>query len=85
MNSRLKHIYLLVGRVLNNPRAFGLDERPPRALESALTEIQNELMKELEAEMSEDDFLVTELSQDADSPVLTDVTSTSLTLKKTGT
>jgi hypothetical protein len=84
MNSRLKHIYLLVGRVLNNPRAFGLEERPPRALEAALTKIQSELMKELQAEISEEEFLAAELSQDADSPVLTGVTSTSFTVEKIG-
>lgn len=83
MNSRLKHIYLLVGRVLNNPRAFGLEERPPKALESALTRIQGELMKELQEEISEEEFLSAELSQDADNPV--GVTSISFAVRKTGT
>ena len=85
MNSRLKHIYLLVGRMLNNPRAFGLEERPPKALEAALTKIQSELMKELQEEISEEEFLSTELSQDADSSVRAGVTSTSFTVQKTGT
>jgi hypothetical protein len=85
MNSRLKHVYVLVGRVLNNPRAFGLEERPPKALAEALTKIQSELMKELQEEISEEEFLSTELSQDADSPVLRGVTSASFALKKTGT
>ena len=85
MNSRLKHIYLLVGRVLNNPTAFGLEERPPKALQSALTKIQCELMKELQEEISEADFLVVELSQDSDSPAPAGVTSTCFTLPKTGT
>lgn len=85
MNSRLKHIYLLIGRVLNDPRAFGLGERPPKALEDALTKIQSQLMKELQEEISEDNFLATELSQDADIPVLKGVSSTSFTLEKAGT
>jgi hypothetical protein len=85
MNSRLKHIYLLVGRVLNNPAAFGLEERPPKALGDALTRIQSELMKELQEEISEAEFLAAELSQDADSPVLMGVTSTLFTVRKTGT
>jgi hypothetical protein len=84
MNSRLKHIYLLLGRVLNNPRAFGLEERPPKALEDALTKVQSELMKELQEEISEEEFLSTELSQDADRPVLTGVTSTSFSVQGTG-
>jgi len=85
MNSRLKHIYLLVGRVLDDPKAFGLEDRPPKALEAALTKIQTALMKELQEEISEEEFLATELSQDADSPVFMGVTSTSFTLQKTGT
>ena len=85
MNSRLKHIYLLVGRVLNNPTAFGLEERPPKALQSTLTRIQCELMKELQEEISEADFLAVELSQDSDNSVPTGVTSISFTLQKTGT
>jgi len=85
MNSRLKHIYLLVGRVLNNPTAFGLEERPPKALADALARIQSELMKELQEEISEAEFLATELSQDADSPVLMGITSTIFTVRKTGT
>ena len=85
MNSRLKHIYLLVGRVLNNPTAFGLAERPPKALQSTLTRIQCELMKELQEEISEADFLAVELSQDSDNSAPTGVTSISFTLQKTGT
>lgn len=85
MNSRLRHIYLLVGRVLNNPTAFGLEERPPKALQSALTRIQCELMKELQEEISEADFLAVELSQDSDNLAHADVTSTSFILKMTGT
>ena len=84
MNTRLKHIYLLVGRVLNDPRAFGLEERAPKALECALTKIQSELMKELQEEVSEEDFLMAELSQDADCPVLAGVTSTTFSVQKTG-
>jgi hypothetical protein len=76
MNRRLKYIYLLVGRVLNNPIAFGLDERPPKALERALAKIHCELIKELREEISEEGFLATELSQDADRPALHAATGT---------
>ena len=85
MNSRLKHIYLLVGRVLNNPQAFGLEQRPPKELQIALTKVQCELMKELQEEISEEDFLVVELLQDSDNLAHADVTSTSFILKMTGT
>ena len=81
MKSRLKHIYLLVGQVLNDPGAFGLEERPPKAFESALTKIQSELMKELQEEITDEDFLAVELSQDTDSPVLTGVTLTSFSVR----
>jgi hypothetical protein len=76
MNSRLKHIYLLVGDLLNNPRAFGLEQRPPKALEHALTEIRCGLMKKLQEKISEEDFLSAELSQDADWPAFSELTST---------
>jgi hypothetical protein len=76
---------MLVGRVLNNPTAFGLEERPPKALQSALTKIQCELMKELQEEISEADFLAAELSQDSDNSVHRSVTSTSFKWEKIGT
>lgn len=85
MNTRLKHIYMLVGRVLNHPTAFGLEERPPKALQRALTTIQCELMKELQEEISEVDFLAAELSQDSDNSAPACATSNSFTLQKTGT
>lgn len=78
MKSRIKVLYLDIGRVLNDPAAFGLEERMPKALADALTRIQSELLEELQAEGLEPDFLAQELSQDAD-PV-PGFTSTSLEL-----
>lgn len=66
MKSRLKEIYVMLGRVLNNPRSFGLGDRIPRSLEDALTKLRLELMEELRDETFEEEFLETELSQDAD-------------------
>jgi hypothetical protein len=80
MKDRIKHVYLTLGHVLNNPRAFGLEERPPKPLLDALSKMQRELMEELREEASEADFLPAELSQDADAPYATAVISTSFTL-----
>lgn len=66
MKSRLKEIYVMLGRVLNNPRSFGLSDRIPRSLEDALTKLRLELMEELREDTPEEEFLETELSQDAD-------------------
>ena len=66
MKSRLKEIYVMLGRVLNNPRSFGLSDRIPRSLEDALTKLRLELMEELREDAPEEEFLETELSQDAD-------------------
>jgi hypothetical protein len=66
MKDRVKKVYLMLGRVLSNPRAFGLHERPPKALDEALSKMQLDLMHELREELSEEDFLSMELSQDAD-------------------
>lgn len=69
MKNRIKALYFDVGRVLNNPTAFGLEERMPKALGDALTRIQCELLEELKEEELEPGFLAQELSQDADHPV----------------
>lgn len=81
MEQRVKNVYLMLGHILNNPRAFGLEERLPKALEEALSKMQLDLMHELRDEMSEADFLAMELSQDADRDDFPAVTSTSFTLK----
>jgi hypothetical protein len=82
MKERVKEAYLMLGRVLNNPRAFGLEERLPKALDEALSKMQLDLMHELKEEMSEENFLAMELSQDADHETFPEVTSTSFTLRK---
>lgn len=84
MKSRIKDVYLMLGRVLNNPKAFGLEERPPKVLDEALSRIQLDLLHELQEELSEEDFLAMELSQDCDHEAFPAVTSTTFTLK-TGT
>ena len=82
MKDRVKDVYLMLGHILNNPRAFGLEERLPKALNEALSTMQLDLMHELREEMSEEDFLVMELSQDADHEMFPAVTSTSFTVRK---
>jgi hypothetical protein len=85
MKSRVKEVYQTIGRVLSDPTAFGLGEGVPKALEDELTRMRLELMQELREEMSEEEFLVAELSQDADRHAFPGVTSTSFSLRKTGT
>jgi hypothetical protein len=80
MSDRVKHVYLMLGNVLNNPRAFGLEERIPKPLQDALNRMQREMMEELREEATEEDFLPAELSQDADKHAYTAVMSTSFAL-----
>lgn len=80
MKNRIKDLYLDIGRVLNNPAAFGLGERMPQALANALTRIQSELLEELKEEGQEPDFLAQELSQDADQQPVPVFTSNSFDL-----
>jgi len=84
MKSRIKNVYLMLGRVLNSPKAFGLKERLPKALDEALSRMQLDLLHELQEELSEQGFLDMELSQDCDHEAFPAVTSTAFTLK-TGT
>ena len=81
MKNRVKDVYLMLGQILNNPKAFGLEERPPKALNEALSKMQLDLLHELKEEMAEEDFLVMELSQDADHEAFPAATSTSFSLK----
>lgn len=85
MKNRLKNLYLEIGRVLNNPQAFGLEERMPKPLIESLTKIQLELLEELRDQGGEEDFLAQELSLDADRHSFRGYTSTSFELPKTGT
>lgn len=84
MKNRIKDLYLDLGRVLNNPEAFGLGERMPAALADALTRIESELMEELREQGLEHDLLAEELSQDADRHAIPGFTSTSFELPKAG-
>ena len=82
MKNRIKDLYLDIGRMLNDPQAFGLGERMPQALVDALTRIEAELMEELREHGLEQDFLAQELSQDADRHAFSGITSTSFELPK---
>ena len=84
MNQRVKNAYMELGQILENPQAFGFDERIPRALENKLDKVRRELFEELREESPDDDNLARELSQDADSTSTPFVTSTSFTLTKAG-
>jgi hypothetical protein len=67
---RIAEVYRALGRVLNDPAAFGLTQRAPQALVKELTVSRRKLMEELVEQKTrlaeEDMFLETELSQDAD-------------------
>ncbi len=80
MKNRIKEVYLMLGHVLNNPKAFGMEERMPKSLEGALSQMQHELLKELREEASDQDTLTAELSQDADRYVFPAVSVTSFSL-----
>lgn len=83
MKNRIKELYFDLGKILNAPEAFGLEERLPRALADELARIQLELLAELKEQGYEHDFLAHELSQDADGHAFPGVTSTSFTMRKT--
>jgi hypothetical protein len=85
MKNRIKNLYFDVGSILNDPKAFGLEERMPKALSDALTRIQSELMEELREEGYEEDLLTQELSQDADGADCSGFTSISFELPLAGT
>ena len=65
---RVMLVYKGLGRVLNNPQSFGLGDRAPKSLVEALSEMRQSLREELveERELSSEDWLSGELSQDAD-------------------
>ena len=71
MKDRVKAVYLSLGQILNNPGAFGFEERVPKELSDALSGMQRELFEELKEEMAEDELLAAELSQDTDHPAVT--------------
>lgn len=66
--NRVMLAYKTLGRVLNSPQSFGLGDRPPKPLTDALSAIRQSLREELveEDELSSNDWLSCELSQDAD-------------------
>jgi hypothetical protein len=66
--NRVLSVYNALGRVLNSPQSFGLGERPPKPLTEALCEMRRSLREELveENQLSSEDWLSRDLSQDAD-------------------
>jgi hypothetical protein len=68
LTNRIKQVYIDLGRVLDRPESFGLGERLPKPLVSALTVMRQNLREELielkQWEAADD--LSGELSQDAD-------------------
>jgi len=82
MKDRVKAVYLSLGHILNNPGAFGFEDRVPKELSDVLSEMQRELLDELKEEIAEDELLAAELSQDTDRPSFPAVTSTSFSLRK---
>jgi hypothetical protein len=65
---RVLLVYKALGRVLNSPQSFGLGDRPPKPLTEALCAMRQSLREELaeESELSSEDWLSRDLSQDAD-------------------
>jgi hypothetical protein len=39
MKDRIKEVYLMLGHVLNNPKAFGMEERMPKSRKPGKTRI----------------------------------------------
>ncbi len=68
LTNRIKEVQEELGRVLDNPKSFGLSECP-KQLSDALTKMRRSLMEEwIERieRVAADDGLTVELSQDAD-------------------
>jgi hypothetical protein len=68
--NRVLLVYKMLGQVLNNPQSFGLGDRAPKALIEVLSTMRESLREELaeENQLSAEDWLSDELSQDADRP-----------------
>jgi len=82
MKNRVQNVYLSLGHILNNPQAFGLEERAPKALADALSAMQRDLFEELKDEMTDEELLAAELSQDADTRDFTALTPTSFAVRE---
>jgi hypothetical protein len=68
MLAQLMEVHRKIGKILDNPISFGLEERAPKQLIDALTEIRTKLMHEMRSQTDDPDYdwLAAELSQDAD-------------------
>jgi hypothetical protein len=73
--NRVMEVYQTLGRVLSNPVIFGLGPTMPRSLEFALVSARRKLIEVLNERSTWPDdegvSLETELSQDADTAILT--------------
>lgn len=68
--NRVLLVYRMLGQVLNDPQSFGLGDRVPKPLVEALSTMRQTLREELaeQNQLSAEDWLSDELSQDADRP-----------------
>ena len=65
--SRLEHVYSELGRLIEDPKLFGLGPTAPAALVTAVNEMREELKREMieQYQNERDGDLSTELSLDA--------------------
>ena len=68
-------VYKKLGQVLSSPQSFGLGEPPPQSLIETLSTMRRLLREELaeDNEQSSEDWLSSELSQDADPPEMVEL------------
>jgi hypothetical protein len=68
--NRVLLVYKMLGQVLNSPQLFGLGDRAPKPLIEVLGAMRQSLREELAEgnQLSAEDWLSDELSQDADRP-----------------
>ncbi len=66
--NRVMRVYKILGQVLNSPQSYGLGDRAPRPLIETLSTMRQCLREELAEDnhLSSEDWLSSELSQDAD-------------------
>ena len=64
----LMNVHRTLGKILDNPKTYGLGECAPKQLIDVLTEIRTSLMHEMRSHTDDPDYdwLAAELSQDAD-------------------
>lgn len=69
LKNGLALVYLELGKILDQPRCFGLGKRVPAPLSQTLMQVRELLKTEITStNESSGDYLADELSQDADRP-----------------